>query len=53
MNCVNAIKLKLITVNGIIINNAKFSVNIKDLVQKRRTKKKNKFPVYMRLKRLK
>jgi len=53
VNCLNAIKLKLITVNGIIINNTKFLVSIKDLLQKCRTKKKNKFPMYTRLKRLK
>ena len=53
INCINAVKLKLITINGIIINNTKFLVNTKDIVQKRRKKKQKKTSWSNRVKRLK
>lgn len=53
INCINAIKFKLITVNGIIINDSKFSVIVKDLIQKRRIKKQKKYSTHFRIKRLK
>jgi len=53
INCLNSIKLNLISINGLIINNVNYVTSSQDLIQKRRIRKKKQILSSFRGKRLK